>query len=576
MLLMLVQSPKAGIEGVSFLLLSQAPANGGIKGSVVDAATGAPLAGINVLARALVPPSPSVNPGNPPSAVTDEKGVFEFRDLESAEYAVSVEGVVSQQGYARQVYGATRPGAEGWSRVKPVTVVAGKVTDGVTIRLTKGGTISGRILDMNSQPFVDAEVLIHRARYNEEGVRQFIGELVRVNVNDRGEYRLFGIDPGVVYLHAGPQIRLVVTTPGGATNRYAETTYYPRASTFTESTPIEIKPGVELTNMDIQLLPRAPTFSISGRMVDSRTGQPPTRNIQPDLVPRDREVGTLRGYIPEYGPNGTFTVRDVVEGDYWMSAALCAPSGPPSPGQRPSFCPEPLVSFHRITVRGADVSGIVFEFFPSVDVSGRIRFEAADVGIPPGISVQLDLVRNGVFPMNMRQSPKPATVGTDGKFTILQIPQGEYRIKVTGVPKEIYIKDVKVGGSDAFHAPLNVGATAPDPIEISFIRGSGRVQGRLINDEDAPVANAQVVLIPTAARSRADLYRTATSDPAGRFEISGVLDGDYKAFAWETLLPYEYFDPKFLAAAEDRGVSIHVEDGGAITITVRQIRQDIR
>jgi hypothetical protein len=171
----------------------------------------------------------------------------------------------------------------------------------------------------------------------------------------------------------------------------------------------------------------------------------------------------------------------------------------------------------------------------------------------------------------MRQSLKPAMVGTDGKLTILQVPQGEYRVKVIGVPKDIYIKDVKVGGSDVLLAPLTVGPTAPDPIEISLVRGSGKVQGRLINNEDAPVPNAQVVLIPSQ-RGRADLYRLATSDSAGRFEISGVLSGDYKVFAWATILPYQHFDPKFLVAAEDGGVPIHVEDAGAITMTVRQIR----
>jgi protocatechuate 3,4-dioxygenase beta subunit len=547
------------------LFMAQAPAaqtaaKGAIKGTVVAADTGAPVSGIPIVMRL------ANGSGNASFANSDERGNFEVTGLEPGAYFVAAEGI-STFGYARQSYGSPIPGMEGSQFFTPVAVNAGQTTNDIVLRLSRGGSISGRILGANGQPFVDADVRIHRARFNESGAKLFVGEGMPVKVNDRGEYRFSGIDPGAIYLHAGPQIGLIFSTPGGEASRYAEDTYYPRAATFGESQPIEIKSGSELTNMDIQLLPRPPVFSISGRIVDSRTGQAPERNIQPDLVPRDREVGNMRGYLPVYGPNGTFTLNEVVEGDYWIGAQLRAPMVRPAPGQ-PVTIPPGLAAFQRITVRGADVTGVVLTFAPSVEVSGRVQIEGQ---LPAGFSVQLDLVRNGAFPMNMAQSPKPVPVGSDGSFRIADVTQGEYRLKVSGLPSGVYLKEAKTGGVDLLLDPVTILAVPPDRIEVSLQRGDGKVQGRLVNSQNQPVPNAQVVLIPDKLRDRADLFKTAKTDASGAFNFSGILPGEYKAFAWENAQSFRYFDKDFLKKSEDRGEPVVVENGTSKSITVRQI-----
>jgi hypothetical protein len=128
-----------------------------------------------------------------------------------------------------------------------------------------------------------------------------------------------------------------------------------------------------------------------------------------------------------------------------------------------------------------------------------------------------------------------------------------------------------VGATDAFLEPVTIGATAPDPIAISLTRGNGRVRGQLLNAQDQPVANAQVVLIPAKLRGRIDLYKTATTDATGVFDFSGILPGEYRAFAWRSIQPFRYFDKDFLKAFEDRGESVVAEDGASRNITVRQI-----
>lgn len=555
-------------------LMAQAPApqspdaaKGVIQGSVIAADTGAPIGGVRVVLRSMAPVPPGATPTNPSGMTTDEQGRFESPLMSPGSYGLIVDDVASR-GYARQAYGAARPGMDGIAELTPISLAAGQKVEGIVVRLVRAGTISGRVLGSTGQPFVDAEVRIHRARFSESGNKSLIGEGTPIKVNDRGEFRFFGIDPGQIYLHAGPQILQIFEASGGEASRYAEMTVYPRAASFKDALPLEVKPGAELTNMDIQLLPRPPVFSVRGRLFDSRTGQPPAASsIQLMLVPRDREVGNLRGYKQEIEPDGTFKLNEVVEGEYWISAQLRLPMARPLPGEIVTRLPA-LFAFQRIEVRGADVSGVALTFAPSVQVSGRVSSEAP---LPPGIFVQFDLVRNSAFTMNMGASPKPAAVGSDGTFVISDVAQGEYRATLIGLPNGFYAKEAQLAAVDALVEPVTIGATAPDRMEISLERGNGRIQGQLANAQNQAVANGQVVLIPNKLRDRVALYKTATSDAMGRFSFAGILPGEYKAFAWERITPFRYFDKDFVALVEERGEPVLAEDGANKTITVHQI-----
>lgn len=230
--------------------------------------------------------------------------------------------------------------------------------------------------------------------------------------------------------------------------------------------------------------------------------------------------------------------------------------------------PPGLFAFQRITVRGADVSGVSLTFAPSVQVSGRVKTEGA---LPSGVFVQLDVVRNGSFPMNMGASPRAVAVNSDGTFSIPEVPQGEYRVKVSGLPAGVQAKEARLGAVDALVDAVSIGAAPPERMEISVVRADGRVQGQLVNAQNQPVANAQVVLIPNTARGRVDLYKTATSDASGGFNLTGLLPGEYKAFSWASLTPFRYFDQEFVASVENRGEPVLVEEGTTKNITVRRI-----
>jgi uncharacterized surface anchored protein len=96
------------------------------------------------------------------------------------------------------------------------------------------------------------------------------------------------------------------------------------------------------------------------------------------------------------------------------------------------------------------------------------------------------------------------------------------------------------------------------------------VAGTLRDDETSQaVAGKEVVLIP--ASRRPSLYKTATTDAAGRFLIQGVAPGDYKIFSWQTLERYRYFDTEFLREFEDQGIAVTVTEASRVNADAKII-----
>jgi len=88
------------------------------------------------------------------------------------------------------------------------------------------------------------------------------------------------------------------------------------------------------------------------------------------------------------------------------------------------------------------------------------------------------------------------------------------------------------------------------------------VSGSVV-DSTKPVENASVALIPGAS-DRRDLYKTAITDAAGRFRLTGIAPGDYTLFAWSDVPNSAWLDPEFIKQYEDRGKPLHIEEGSAV------------
>ncbi|HEX4999009.1 MAG TPA: hypothetical protein VFY29_12345, partial [Terriglobia bacterium] len=60
-------------------------------------------------------------------------------------------------------------------------------------------------------------------------------------------------------------------------------------------------------------------------------------------------------------------------------------------------------------------------------------------------------------------------------------------------------------------------------------------------------------------------------DAAGRFDLQGIVPGDYKLISWTDAEPFAFFDPSFIKQADERGQPIRITDSSSVTITVTPI-----
>src|SRR5499426_2681110 len=155
---------------------SQARRDGVIIGRVVNDA-GRPVAGAQIL---LVKAGVKIESGAQSSSA-DGEGNFKATGLGPGSYMIStnVPGYVVARTDSEGDY--HRPG------------------ENITINLIKGGVITGRVTDPYGEPMVGVRVQASKAR-ELEGGQKYVGDMMQMGgrlTDDRGVYRLYGLEPGV-------------------------------------------------------------------------------------------------------------------------------------------------------------------------------------------------------------------------------------------------------------------------------------------------------------------------------------------------------------------------------------------
>jgi protocatechuate 3,4-dioxygenase beta subunit len=127
---------------------------------------------------------------------------------------------------------------------------------------------------------------------------------------------------------------------------------------------------------------------------------------------------------------------------------------------------------------------------------------------------------------------------------------------------------------DVLNNPLRFTGSASGGLEIVIAGGGGQLTGTVTDVRSQPIPSTRIVLVPDRTRSRPDLYRTATTDPNGRFSLAAVAPGDYRIFAWESMEEFGWFDPDTISRSENKGRAVHVTETSSEAVDVKLIPAD--
>ena len=512
-----------------------------IEGQVLNAVTGEPLR------KAQVSLYKDEDYGIEHGTATDAGGRFLVQDLDPGRYHLSA----SRNGFAQAQYGARGANSGG----TPLSLTPGQHMRDIVFRLTPHGVIAGRVLDEDGEP-------VERAQVNTMRYRSFRGKRQLVPAgwgmtDDLGEYRIFGLEPGKYYLSVRYQQRNFMAaedrTAGAKPDEEYVPTYYPGTNDPAGAVTVEVAAGSVLGGTDITLK-KARTLRVRGRVANG-AGEGLPNNLMVRLMPREQ------AYFGFFGnqaarvrrQDGTFELRGVTPGAYILVAQWWE-DGKGSSVRQP------------VDVGNNDIDNVSLLLMPGLDLKGQVRIEG-----PPG-GVPFESLHVGLEPQSFLPMGQPnASVKQDGSFTLENVPADTFRVNVTGLPENFYVKMIRMGDTDALDAGLDLTRGGSGVLDITLNPNGGQVDGAVQKESQQPAAGAMILLAPDSHRQQFNLFKTVAADQFGHFSIKGIAPGDYKLFAFEQMDWGAYQDPEFLKPYENKGEAVAMREGSHETAQLKVI-----
>jgi hypothetical protein len=505
---------------------SERPA-GAITGRVINSA-GEPLAGASVSAI-------SISGTRSLTANVNSDGEFKIEGLEPGLYRL----LNSLTGYVP----SAPPNLNG-----PVYY---RIGDSVTLTMIKGAVITGTVTGPNG-PLIRLGVFVTRVR-DEEGKKLTPSVNVRErSTDDRGIFRFYGLAPGTYIVWAArPRIGVIVPS---AYDDDAPT-YFPSATRDTAS-EITVRDGDEIT-ADIHYRAE-PGHAVSGNVagtIDSPVRFSPGASINLiDIQSRTLLPGTSTSSADN---NHSFGLYGIPDGEYELYALQYLPTGE---GLRSAT--------QRITVRGADVTGLSLTLAPLASIEGRFVFEndaKAACAQRKETAAPETLVRawrsapektdannktgSSEVVSSANNSPTLGAGDAKGSFLLRNLQPGSYRIDSQPPAGGWYIKSIALGTTRALAAKTAGINPARDGIAlkngervtgllITIAEGAANLRGRISAVEGQTLPPRMTVYLVPAEPGAADnllRFYDGRAEADGAFTLSNVAPGKYLIVArrWE-------------------------------------------
>jgi protocatechuate 3,4-dioxygenase beta subunit len=522
-----------------FLSIASAQQSAGSVAGQVTNIAGDPIRKADVTLR---PTGNDPRPGAVLVGSTDASGAFVFSSLQPGKYTVSAQrnGFVSQNG--------------GRPAIQSVSVAAGQNVTGITIKLTPHSIVTGKVLDEDGEPLFGAGVSILEERYFRG--RRTLSARGNGSVNDLGEYRIAGLQPGRYFVAVQPRAAYGpapsrVRPPGQDVDLDYVSVYYPGVFEQSQATAIEIAPGHEARGIDIQVR-KVATVHVRGRVIDDAGN--PVSGIAITVLKGDRSVGgagwRAMGAVRE---DGSFDIPAVPAGTHTLMA------------NRMSRGHGRSTAAQKIEIGSHDLEGVIVRMSPSAQISGVIK--AADNPNLGNVQVTLDPMDNAIFDLQSSRG-----IGEGNTFVLPGVAPGNYRVDVSGAPEGYYIKSVQVSGQDYLESGLAI-AGSISGVDVILAKGATTVEGTAVDADGKPIAQSVVALVPPAGkRDQWRLFKTSLADQSGRFSVRNLPPGEYTLFAFAAGDDASAVqNPEYLKQIEAKGTAVKLGENARESVQVKVI-----
>jgi hypothetical protein len=478
---------------------------------------------------------------------TDESGGFSFPKVATGRYTITVQ---------RDGYLPLSAGHIGSYKMPPIfTVQSGQTISSFVFTLMASGVVSGKVKFDDAEPAVNTAIQLYRSFYDRG--RHGYAAAASTRTDDRGEYRLHGLEPGSYYVAALYQ---APPRPSGAEEQerkdalgnplpelsYA-VTFFPEAQKMSDAVAVKIAPGEEVAGIDI-FLTLVHTVHVRGRVVGAlQGGVVASPNVTLRWNDPDNTASVSAPINVSINPDQNFDIQGVTAGPY-LVVASGVETGVTLTGRLP------------LNVGDSDVADVDIVVGAENMWSGKIRIEGDDSATTPALPSGMVI---SFEPRRPITSPTRAQVSESGEFSIPFVPDETYDLYVLNGPSNSYVKSVRVANAERLDQGLEASSGgAPTTLDVILGAHGGQVLGRAVTADPKVVASgATIALLPDPPIGRVQAYQTTQADEYGNFSLQGLPPGKYLLVGWLDQAPCDIYNPDDFPACQAQGASLTIAEG---------------
>jgi hypothetical protein len=351
-------------------------------------------------------------------------------------------------------------------------------------------------------------------------VAEVVADAPLRRTDDRGRYRIHGLQPGSYYVVASEDSGPPPTgrVPG---LRGAPRVFYPAASSPASASVVHLGAGLDATGADLTFVP-GPTFRISGYALDSE-GEPVSWPVALRVSGRGGAVVTPPQSAP-VDAEGAFEFTHVPPGQYVMQAFQLA-------GRE--------LALAYVEVIDADVGPVRVTAAQPSSISGRIVIKGgpADAAVS---NVRIDVLPADPDYLSQNAVPRPWVFrDVPGETFELGGLFGPLRV-TAATPAGWWLESVNIAGVNAADEPVTFAGPGDSRsgVEVVLSNNGADISGRVVNDRNDPIATFVAVAFPVDRErwyTGSRYVKSAPPDRESRFRLQPLPPGDYWVAAVDTL-----------------------------------------
>jgi hypothetical protein len=416
-------------------------------------------------------------------------------------------------------------------------------------------------------------VAVMRYQY-QQGDRRLV-PAGQAQTDDRGIYRVWGLNPGDYYVSAvarneggrGAPAAVAAAMAdalggrGGAGGRGAAAgrggrgfafaagdlndqdqlmyapTYYPGVGAVADARPVTVGVSQEVVGIDFGLqLVR--TARVSGHVENPDGSWTAQGNVTLSPQGNVRNGGLGNNLGGRVGSDGQFSIANVPPGLYTLRA-------------RNNDRDAPLSTSQPLSVSNGDVGNVIVVLQTGGSVSGTIVFQPGSTS-PPTDLTQVRLSAPSSEPdENTGPTPNPR-VNRDGTFTIDGVTVGAHLFRPNGGGglRGWNLKSVTIDGRDVTDIPVSIrSGQKVNNVVMTFTDKVNEINGTVTDAQGGAVTEYTVLAFSTnnaVWRPQSRQIATARPDQTGMFKIRNLPAGDYYVVTVDPSEQGEWFDPAYL------------------------------